>query len=243
VEPALHIKGTHDVVIEGISLEPSSTPLAGGTAIVVEDAPDVVVQDNVITDFQFGVIIHEGDEAEVRNNDIFLPADVGGRGVSSVNGHGVEILDNRVSGGVMGVFCGGLHGRCSGNLVGGATLGFILCKVREGVFDIAGNTAGTEFAASGWYVANNVASQNQWGYLVIDGATENTLVNNIGSDNARYDLELAGDSERFGFFTPPSSENVVIQDAGNPLIIKDCGQNNMVSGEVILVDKEVDLCF
>ncbi|MEZ4991256.1 MAG: hypothetical protein R2824_12620 [Saprospiraceae bacterium] len=63
---------------------------------------------------------------------------------------------------------------------------------------------------------------------------------NEASRNADADVELAGDSERFGFLTPTSFENKVISSPG--ISIKDCGvDNDIVGGE--LVDTEVVPCY
>ena len=67
----------------------------------------------------------------------------------------------------------------------------------------------TEEAATPWLVNGNSATSNQWGYLIIDGANNATLVNNAASSNAVYDMEFAGDSMRFGFLTPTSFDRLV----------------------------------
>ena len=79
------------------------------------------------------------------------------------------------------------------------------------------------------------------GYLVIDGANNNLLLNNDASGNVSYDIELTGDSERFSFFTPFSFENKVVAGKFQSISIKDCGVDNTVKGGM-QVDTSVDLC-
>ena len=80
------------------------------------------------------------------------------------------------------------------------------------------------------------------GYLVIDGANNNTLINNQGGNNARVDMELTADTYRFGFLTPKSFDNFVDARSHQDLTIKDCGDNNRVVGGV-QIDTGVDACF
>jgi hypothetical protein len=75
---------------------------------------------------------------------------------------------------------------------------------------------------------------------VIDGANRNTLSNNAASSNSAYNIELAGDSLRFGFLTPMSFENTLHVGGDRGLVIKDCGQNNRILGNATLVDTSAD---
>ena len=77
--------------------------------------------------------------------------------------------------------------------------------------------------------------------LVIDGANQNYLVNNKAGNNGRYDIELAGDSERFGFFTPTSRETTVDTGKYPDLTIKVCSVDDTVIGGQ-LVDTTADPC-
>jgi hypothetical protein len=54
------------------------------------------------------------------------------------------------------------------------------------------------------------------------------LVENAGSGNGTYDIELTGDSFRFGFLTPASFRNTVRAGSESTLLIKDCGNDNTV---------------
>ena len=103
---------------------------------------------------------------------------------------------------------------------------------------------GSEVPATQWQVHNNLASNSfDTGYLVIDGANRNHMSNNAASGNARYDIELAGDTNRFGFFAPTSRHNQVAAGSHHGLVIKDCGQRNRLKGFDAVVDTTTDPCF
>jgi hypothetical protein len=68
-------------------------------------------------------------------------------------------------------------------------------------------------------------------------------IQNESIDAGLYDYEIAGESQRFGFTTPTSSNSLIISigsyiDAN----IKDCtGDNFIVGGS--LIDTDADPCF
>ena len=72
-------------------------------------------------------------------------------------------------------------------------------------------------------------------------AVNNLLQANSASNNALYDIELTGDSYRFGFLTPRSHDNTVKAAPFGNLKIKNCGDNNVVMGGQ-LVDNTADPC-
>jgi hypothetical protein len=118
-----------------------------------------------------------------------------------------------------------------------------LCKVPANAFPLpGGKLAGSALSAVAWKIEDNHSTGNfNAGYLVIDGANNNRLKNNNASNNGTYDIELAGDSFRFGFLTPKSFDNKVVAGKYKNILIKDCGENNKVVGGQ-LVDNSVDLC-
>ncbi len=93
-------------------------------------------------------------------------------------------------------------------------------------------------------VYENNAAGGAWGYLAFDGANNNVLMNNSASLNSSYDIELGGESERFGFVTPTSSDNIAIQGLKyKGLKVKVCGVNNKAQGHINLVDTDADPCY
>jgi hypothetical protein len=92
----------------------------------------------------------------------------------------------------------------------------------------------------------NVSTGNAWGYEVIDGSHENLLVNNAAANNSEYDIELAGDTTRYAPFPPvalASYNNLVVVGSHKGLVVKNCGNNNVIRGQVTLVDNSTDPCF
>jgi parallel beta-helix repeat protein len=238
VEAALHVKGASGTVLKGLELRPSE-PNSGNTAIVIENANNVQIAGNTIAGYQGGVLVQNADRVSITGNTISASV----MGIVNINGNDARITDNHVADAVFGfgIWACDLNGRASGNVVSNSFIGIIACKVPFGGFVIGGNPVGSTNSGAGWTIQGNFASGNQWGYLVIDGANQNTLTNNAASGNAVYDMELTGDTYRFGFLTPMSFNNVV--DAGpHPITIKDCGLNNEVTGG-IAIDVTADPCF
>jgi hypothetical protein len=150
----------------------------------------------------------------------------------NINGDGVRVADNDVSNGLLGVFCSGSNGFFMHNDLRNNYVGMILCKVPAGSFMLpSGAVVGSDVSAKGWFVQGNSANDNFYsGYLVIDGANENLLVNNAGSGNAVYDLELLGETCLFGFSTPTSFNNTVVTGRSHHISINDFGLNNRIIG-------------
>jgi len=247
VNPALHVSGTSGVTIKGLELRPHGEG-DGNTAILIQNAADTLVEANFIRRFQYGVILQHAYRTEISRNTIAVSglwrtgAVPDAEGVMNINGTGTNIHDNRISNAVFGIFASDAGGRIFGNTLTNSAVGLILCKVPYGALEIADEYEGANATATGWIVSQNYASGNQWGYLVIDEAHANSLWNNAGAGNLLYDVELAGDSMRFGFLTPKSHDNAVVIGAFRDMKVKNCGANNTVSGGT-LVDTSVDPCF
>ena len=79
------------------------------------------------------------------------------------------------------------------------------------------------------------------GILAIDGAHDSRIVDNHSHDNGSYDVEMSGDSFRFGFLTPSSFNCTFTAGSHAGVRVKDCGSNNTVNGGV-LVDNGTDPC-
>lgn len=245
LDPAFHILNASNVVICGLEIKPKET--AGGTAILLENAPQAIIKGNSIKDFQFSLFLHNGDHAKIYGNTIVgssawldgTLAEV--HGIVVANGDHVAITKNDISNALFGVWACDRQGILYRNRTHENFIGIILCKVPEASFLLpGGNLVGSEESGSRWFVAKNQSDSNfDTGYLVIDGANHNLLVKNKGTGNAANDVELVGDSERFGFLTPTSFENVAFT---GDLLTKDCGVDNRVVGSN-LVDTSNDPCF
>jgi hypothetical protein len=133
----------------------------------------------------------------------------------------------------------------SDNLISESFFGVVLCHnpVEPPFYLLNGEVLSSDAPAARWTIQKNTVTTSAWGYLIIDGAHHNVLVNNHASNNSVYDIELVGDSFRGGFFTPASHDNLVAIGSDKSLVVKDCGIDNHVAGPAILVDLNADPCF
>jgi hypothetical protein len=251
IDAVIHIKNTHDVNVRGITFRPL-TGGTGNTAVLIEHSSRVDVIGNVTSEFQFGVIVDYGENHAICDNTItsttrwqldpsdpnFLPET---DGIVVMNGRFARVERNEIFTALFGTMSCTDTGRITRNSASGCFIGFAFCKVPDGSYVISGNTEGGHPGGTHWTIENNVATNNSWGFLFTDGANHNMAVDNVGGGNSVYDLELAGDTDRFGFPTPASFSDVVI--ARSHLVVKDCGNNDIIRGNVTLIDTNVDPCF
>lgn len=148
-----------------------------------------------------------------------------------VNGKGVKVTGNEVTNSFFGIWLCDKNGTYSDNETYGNAIGMILCKVPGGDFlFFNGNEVAADFSATEWTVTNNNSQDNfSLGYLVIDGSNGNHMANNAASNNPDWDIELVGNTCRFGFFTPASFNNTVIAGS-HQVTIKDCAENSTILG-------------
>lgn len=247
VDPALHVQGAEGVVIQGLTLRPPAGS-AGGCAVLVEDAPGATVEGNTITGYQFAVLVQRGDGSRISNNTLSIArGDASGpfpaeHGVVVINGSGVAVVGNTISGATFGIWASGADGLADGNDVSRSLAGVILFRVPEGNLSISGDASGSAASATNWDVRDNVSTGNFWGYLVIDGSSQSRFWRNAASGNLASDIELAGDSFRFGFLTPSSFDTTIYVGAQHDLVIKDCGRDDRILGAANLVDTTANPC-
>ena len=160
-----------------------------------------------------------------------------------INGKSAYISDNDVSNALFSIWPCDKWGTCERNYTHGSYLGIILCNVPAGGYVLpSGRGVGSETPTTGCKVRNNNSTDNlTTGYLIIDGANNNLIENNNAARNAAYDIELTTDSYRFGFLTPKSFKNTVIAGSYPNIKIKDCGENNSITGG-IKVNTTTDPC-
>jgi nitrous oxidase accessory protein NosD len=239
VKAALHILGADGARIENLIIQnPADANVAANAGIVIESASDVQIVDNQLTGHTNGVLIEHGDRTFLKDNVVQTTKD----GIVLINGRDVSIQDNWVSCTRFGMWIGSERADITGNTMQGNYIGLLLCSPRN--FLISGEVRSTESPATGCMVYQNDAFDNAWGYLVFDGAYNNLLMNNSAAFNTSYDIELGGESERFGIVTPTTSDNTVIQGLKyTGLKVKICGINNQALGHVDLVDPAEDPCF
>lgn len=246
IQPALYVKDVDKVVIKEIKIQPMDD--VGGTAIIIENAHKTMVLNSTIQDHQFGILVEKSNRVRLGYNTIVTTAAwatgevMQAHGIVVINGSRARVYGNKVSSSFFGVWACDNSGLYIGNETFGNFIGFILCKVPDAVYPFPNdNMVGSDVPGNQWLAMLNTSHDNlDAGYIAIDGAFDNYIFNNKAANNGSYDLELAGDSERFGFFTPTSSGNKVIARPG--MSIKDCGIDNQVSGGE-MVNTEADACF
>jgi parallel beta helix pectate lyase-like protein len=214
-----------DVKVKDLTLTNTGTSLLG---IGVENSEDFEFKRNDMSGFYISIVLEHAYKANVMESTISGINTTDGLGVVAMNGEKVTVWFNDISGSAFGIWACDKNGKAYNNVLHGNTFGLILCKVPEGSFSpfFSGGTGGSDNPATEWKVKNNVANNNVWGYIAIDGANNNFLSNNEGNDNAHIDLELADETNLlFGFTTPISHNNTVF--AGD-LDYIDCGMDNTV---------------
>ncbi|MDH3244789.1 MAG: right-handed parallel beta-helix repeat-containing protein, partial [Saprospiraceae bacterium] len=238
--PGLHVRNAPNTFIRGIEF--SSTDAAGGTAILIENSENVMMIKNHFLQWQYGIGIEGGDRAKIFHNSISSPTLwqtgelIDAVGIVVVNGDQIALVGNDINGAVFGIFTGGNGGINVANKTTACNFGQILCRVPGFVLP-DGTATAAAISTSRWFVGYNESSQNlATGYLVIDGANGNALTGNRAANNPQYDIELAGESNRFGFTTPPSFNNSV--DAFQGQKVQDCGNGNRVVGGALVLSSD-----
>jgi nitrous oxidase accessory protein NosD len=144
IQGAIDIKGTQNVSVSGLEFRPLEGNSAASTAVLIEHSSNVVVASNVMTNFQFGVLVDWGDHNAIRDNTIVSttrwtldPADpdflVETDGIVVMNGTDASVVNNDVSVAMFG-FMGCIDGgRIKGNTVDGCLVGIAFCRVPDGV--------------------------------------------------------------------------------------------------------------
>lgn len=246
VQPAIHVLNAPDTYISDIEIRPEGA--VGGTGVLIQNSPRTKVIKSKITNYQFSIILERSDASSIYFNTIvgssaWLTGELQQvHGIINVNGDKVRIISNDVSNCFFGIWPCSTNGLATSNYLHGNYIGLILCKVPEQALPLPDGTfIGAEKSSTNWLVTNNNAVGNfDVGYLTIDGANHNTLTNNFASNNVRVDYDFAGDSNRFGFFTPKCFNNTAYIKRGNT--VKDCGDNNTITGGV-RIDTNAVPCF
>jgi hypothetical protein len=236
IRPAIHVLGAERVTIWNVDFLPTGT--VGGTAILLENSPRTRIGCNSFHEFQFSIMMQNAHSSTISGNTIVTtlgwqsgdPGDA--EGIVNVNGNHVRIVDNNVSNGLIGVFASGGNGYLLHSNMDGNFAGLVACKVPAGSFQLPGGAViGSDVSGHDWFVEGNNATGNlHAGYLIIDGANHNRLINNAASNNTDFDIELAGETYLFGFCTPTCFENRVVAGRHRNILINDFGLNNTVRG-------------
>lgn len=244
VRPALVVRAD-DVMIRGLSIVPLEGD--GNTAVLLR-AHRVAVVLNRMSGFQYGVMVEQANDAKIFANDITVSptwqtgAVFDAHGVVVINGTGARLFGNAVRGALFGIWACDRDGQLWANRCSDSFVGIILCKVPAEGYRVDGALTGAARSAEGWLTLLNETTNNlTTGLLVIDGANHNWIESNRSTGNGTYDVELTGDSMRFGFLTPRSFENTFVAGIFPNTEVKNCGENNTIRGGQ-LVDNTLEPC-
>ena len=244
--PALHVLANY-VQIQNITFRPASGD--GNTAILIDGANHTTLFRNRMAGYQFGIIVARGDHSRIWSNTIvthggWQTGAIGNAfGITLVNGSYTSVMENDVTNSLFGIWSCGDRGTLAFNRASANFIGVTFCTVPAGALQLPdGSFIGADVSCRNWVAVHNRTTQNlNVGFLVIDNANNNTIADNESSDNGSYDIELTGDTFRFGFLTPASFDNTFIAGAYTDIEVKDCGNNNTIIGGT-LVDNNLEPC-
>ncbi len=246
VRPLIYVRGAPQTVIEGVSFR--AQPERGNTAVLVHESPRTQIRSTRIQNFQFGIVAVGSDQIRLFDNQVWgFPLgpqeDLLTFGMV-VSCRWAQLKGNQVSGFQAGIVCGDRRGLAYLNTVVNCRTGFLLLSPKG--LRLPNNTFlgyGSP-PANQWIVTSNTAAGGLWNYLLIDGAHSNWLYQNASADAQLYDVELAGESDRFGPLHPEGSFGNFVVSIGpfGGQRVKPCGKGNTVYGGQ-LVDTTTDPCF
>jgi parallel beta-helix repeat protein len=108
IDAGFHVMNTRQVQIRGLEIRDNN---GGSTAILIEGSERVSIEDNRITDFQYGVLVESADHSTVIDNTISVHVPAVTFGVTVANGFGNRVRGNTVNGATFGIFASGTNGK------------------------------------------------------------------------------------------------------------------------------------
>lgn len=245
--PAIFIKDASQVWLKDFSMS-TGTADAGRVAVMVERSPRTRVENLDIVGFQHGILIDGGNRCQIIDNTLVgvateYPEAVYHWGIVNSTGKRTIMIGNETINFAVGLFFSDRNGLAFSNTMAGGDIGIIWCTVPAWQFYPDGRPVQAAEPANNWRAYNNTAIGATFNYLIIDGAKSSLSIQNESLNAGLYDIEIAGESERFGFLTPASSNSLVIS-VGDYIDynIKDCtGDNTIIGGN--LLDTSLDPCF
>ena len=230
LDPAIHVLDAGQVVIEGLTIRDADD--GGSVAFLLQNADNARIRNNTVEDFQFGLVPYGADNLRFHDNSF---EGIGnGYGILFLTGHNAKIYDNSLVNYDAQIFLGSKGGLVKDNYFSTGFMGLLVCTpwVGDAVVLPNGEVVGTDEPSNEWLVLHNNAENTLWGYLVIDGSHNNTLVNNDAGNNALLDFEMCSETPRFGFIAPTTYENLVISNSYPDVTIKVCGVDNEAVGGI-----------
>ncbi|MCB9296317.1 MAG: hypothetical protein H6559_24850 [Lewinellaceae bacterium] len=260
--PALYLNGAERSFIQGLRFVPDPATGMGGTAILVANSDRVNIRDNDFEAYFQAVLVHKSDYVRIfynRAEGLYSEgfANFNSQGYSIVSGNNAYLRGNTAEDFWINYFVSDKDGILYKNTATGGVYGFFLCAYGEGAMELPdGTSVGAEFPATNWLAYRNTAQGMSTAYLVIDGANNSRLINNMAREYTDYGVEFAGITERFGGVLPASFDNKFaiggrdfweFDPDTNTWVervvvwVKDCGAGNDINGGR-LVDTSVDMC-
>jgi len=139
-----------------------------------------------------------------------------GTGIFHSSGRFPVIRNNELNDFGTGMFVCDKNGIMFQNQSRGAENNFIFCTWPKDLAEFPnGSDLGTAFSATQWLAVGNTSIDAlNYGFLVIDGANQNVLVNNNSINAANLDFEFTGDlQDPFLGLLPASFDKVFIAGA------------------------------
>jgi Periplasmic copper-binding protein (NosD) len=239
INPAIHVLNAPQTSILNVEIQPIDSD--GSTAILFENAPLSASMFCTFKRFMFSVLVEKSNQMTIMGNKItastLWQANPGPIiGVLISNGKSAWIANNEVEAAFVGIFTSDQYGSVVQNNTHNNYTGIVLCGIAPNSLKLPdGHLTGGELKSNNWKVNGNKSDNNiTSGYWVIDGSNNNTLENNTSTGNGAYDIELIGQTSRVGFPMSPCFNNTVRANAGQK--VKDCGNNNTVSGGIMVSD-------
>ena len=228
ISPAIYVKKASLVRLKNLEIKPQGA--SGSTGIFVERSRSVRIEEINISGFQFGIWVSDrSDFIRLYDNEIVGSEVPGLWGVVIESGKGAKIKGNYVAGFASNVFASDKQGVMKDNEMELGFQGLLLCTVQGNVQLPNGPMLPKAVPCKDWKIINNLAHDNFWNYLAIDGANNNLLFRNKAYNSGSYDVELAGPTSRFGNPMPTSSDNFVVNPTKD-IITKVCGEGNFALG-------------
>lgn len=248
VQSAIHMKNADKSSVINIDIKPTGD--IGGTGIFIQNSDKAIVYFSSIIDHEFGIMVEQSDMTRIYHNRIIghprwiasnLAEEV--YGIMIVNGKKASIIGNKISNTIFGSWLCDEDGRYFGNKTEGNFIGSILCNIPKYIPLKNGDIIGSDKPATNWVSMSNTSNNNFYtGYSITDGSSGNLLNRNSSSGNAAYDIEVMGDTNFFGFFTPTAKNNRIHLSKGQ--LIKDCAENTSIlrMNKGTIVDTATDSC-
>ena len=240
LDPAIYVKNANMVWIKNIEILPQAAK--GNTGIFLEKSRLVRIEDCIVKNFQFGIWASNNSHmVRLYDNEVIGYAGLGVWGITLESGKSPLLKGNYVASFASNIFASDERGIIEDNEMEGGFQGILLCTVQGNIELPSGSILKNAIPCKEWKIIKNLAHDNYWNYLAIDGSNNNLLYRNEASNPGLYDVETAGATSRFGAPAPTSFDNFVI-NPNNSIITKVCGEGNVALGGT-KVNTSTDPCF